>query len=44
MIEAGDRAAVWYFTRRGDNNTIVGIVCSRCDSELIEVADDVVRS
>jgi len=38
IIEAGDRATIWYFTRRGDNNTIVGTLCSRCDAEMIEVA------
>lgn len=39
-IPAGSEAVIWYFTRRGDNNTVVGLLCNRCDAELVEVADD----
>jgi hypothetical protein len=43
-IPAGGEVFIWYFTRRGDNNTVVGTLCSRCDAEMIEVADSEVNA
>jgi hypothetical protein len=38
-INAGDRAVMWSFTRRNVNSTSAGLLCTRCDAELVEVAD-----
>jgi len=39
-IAAGETGVIWYFRRRSVNSTAVGLLCNRCDAELVEVADD----
>jgi len=39
-IAASETGVIWYLHRRSVNSTAVGLLCNRCDSELVEVADD----
>jgi hypothetical protein len=43
-IAAGEAGVIWYFARRNINNTVVGVLCNRCDAEMVEVADSEVNA
>lgn len=44
IIKAGESARIWHLRRISDSGTTVGLLCNRCDAELVEVADDEVNA
>jgi hypothetical protein len=38
-IGAGEAAVIWFFERLNIHSAVVGVLCNRCDAEMVEVAE-----